>query len=277
LWWITRDGDRTCLALYERHYSSYEYKDGRERKQMLGPGRTMLLRTRGGDAVFGWREFIDDSGQLGVNCAVFRNEGPTLSSLLVRQAVAVADRVWPRRRLYTYVSAEDVRSGNPGHCFLAAGFRRCGFTKGGLLILERPALVTLRDAMLRAVEAAWGADTSYWPETWSADNPAWGQCAATALAVQDLLGGEIIIGRMADADHYWNRINGQDVDLTARQFPPGSERIAHRAVKREKLIANDSTRLRYQLLTERAAAREASHSPIGASPEGGPVGPREDQ
>lgn len=58
---------------------------------MLGPGETILLRTACGDAVFAWRNFIDDSGQDGVNCAVFRNEGPTLSSHLIRQADAIAD------------------------------------------------------------------------------------------------------------------------------------------------------------------------------------------
>jgi hypothetical protein len=104
---------------------------------MLGPGQTILLRTQRGDAVFAWRKFIDDSGQQGINCAVFRNEGPTLSSLLIRQADAIADHVWPRERHYTYVSPQSVRSSNPGYCFLAAGWRKCGRTKGGLLILER--------------------------------------------------------------------------------------------------------------------------------------------
>lgn len=104
---------------------------------MLGPGQTVLLRTAAGDAVFAWRKFIDDSGQLGVNCAIFRNEGPALSSLLIRQADAIADHVWAGERHYTYVSPKDVRSRNPGYCFLAAGWRRCGRTKGGLHILER--------------------------------------------------------------------------------------------------------------------------------------------
>lgn len=139
LWWITRDGDRTCLALYERHYSAYTYADGRERKQFVGPGESIVLRTQLGDALFVWRRFIDDSGQDGVNCAVFRNEGPALSSLLVRQADAIADHVWPSRRHYTYVSPTKVRSSNPGYCFLAAGWRRCGRTKRGLHILERAA------------------------------------------------------------------------------------------------------------------------------------------
>lgn len=104
---------------------------------MLGPGETILLRTQLGDAVFAWRKFIDDSGQLGINCAVFRNEGPALSSLLIRQADAIADHVWPRERHYTYVHPGKIRSSNPGYCFLAAGWRRCGKTRKGLHILER--------------------------------------------------------------------------------------------------------------------------------------------
>ena len=29
VWWLTKDGDVSCLALYERHYSCYRYADGR--------------------------------------------------------------------------------------------------------------------------------------------------------------------------------------------------------------------------------------------------------
>lgn len=137
LWWLTKDGDLDCIELYERHYSCYRYTDGRERKQMLGPGEKVLLRTESADAVFGWRKFIDDSGQQGINCAVFRNEGPHQSSELIRQADAIADCLWPDSRHYTYVDPQAVRSSNPGFCFLKAGWRKCGTTKGGLLIMER--------------------------------------------------------------------------------------------------------------------------------------------
>ena len=136
-WWITKDGDRACLELYERHYSAYQYRDGRRRSQFVGPGEHIVLRTYVGDALFVWRRFIDDSGQRGVNCAVFRNESQILSSELVRQADAVADLCWPGERHYTYVNPKGVRSTNPGFCFVAAGWRRCGVTKSGLLILER--------------------------------------------------------------------------------------------------------------------------------------------
>ena len=137
LWYLTKDGDVSCIDLYERHYSCYHCKDGRKRTQFVGPGESIVLRTERADAVFVWRKFIDDSGQQGVNCAVFRNESPHLSSELVRQADAIADHVWPGERHYTFVRAEAVRSANPGYCFIRAGWRRCGKTGSGLLILER--------------------------------------------------------------------------------------------------------------------------------------------
>lgn len=137
VWWMTKDGDRNCLALYERHYSAYRYKDGRVRSQFIGPGEKVVLRTRNADALFGWRKFIDDSGQTGINCAVFRNEGPILSSELIRQADAIADAIWPDSRHYTYVAATKIRSSNPGYCFIRAGWNRCGLTRSGLIILER--------------------------------------------------------------------------------------------------------------------------------------------
>lgn len=137
LWWLTKDGDLTCLALYERHYSARRYQDGRERKLFCGPGQKIVLRTAEGDAFFVWKKFIDASGQQGVNCAVFRNESRHLSSELIRQACAVADFVWPGERQYTYVNPKNVRSSNPGYCYLVAGWRRCGRTKGGLIVLEK--------------------------------------------------------------------------------------------------------------------------------------------
>ncbi len=139
LWWVTKDGDLDCLELYERHYSAYRYADGRKRQLFVGPGDKLVLRTEHADACFVWRRFIDDSGQVGVNCAVFRNESEHLSSALIRQADAIADATWADRRHYTYVRREAVASSNPGYCFLRAGWRRCGVTGSGLLILERSA------------------------------------------------------------------------------------------------------------------------------------------
>lgn len=126
--------------MYERHYSVNTKRDAsKPRRLFVGPGTKLVLRTESADAIFVWREFIDDSGQEGINCAVFRNESPHRSSNLICQADAIADVLWPCRRHYTYVRREAVASSNPGFCFLKAGWKRCGVTKGGLLILERNA------------------------------------------------------------------------------------------------------------------------------------------
>ena len=98
IWFLTKDGDRDCLELYERHYSkNLKRARWRERKLFVGPGNKLVLRTVDADAVFVWRRFIDDcidqrtgDRQQGINCAVFRNEGRHLASSLIRSADAIA-------------------------------------------------------------------------------------------------------------------------------------------------------------------------------------------
>jgi hypothetical protein len=141
IWWITKDGDEVCKKLYDRHYCKRKYKDGRQTKVFCGPGEQIVLRTWDGDALWVWRRnaggYEDRWGHDGVCCAVFRNESPNKSSELVRQADAIADFCWPGVRHYTFVHPGRIRSTNPGCCFKAAGWRACGETKGGLVILER--------------------------------------------------------------------------------------------------------------------------------------------
>ncbi|HEY2644058.1 MAG TPA: DNA methyltransferase [Galbitalea sp.] len=134
-WLAFKDGNARALELYERHYSAYQYADGRERKLFMGPGEKTVLLTRDGSALFGWRKFRDDSGQTGINCSVFRNEGGLLSSDLIREAMAIAWQRWPGERLYTYVNSDRIASENPGYCFKQAGWSSAGKTKGGLHIL----------------------------------------------------------------------------------------------------------------------------------------------
>jgi len=144
-WLPVKDGDPRAFALYRRHYSFRNYADGRRRNwsnpgRMLfvGPGEKMVLMTVQCDALFAWRKFIDDSGQVGVNCAVFRNESDILSSALILEAEQHAWRRWPGERLYTYVNPSAIRSINPGYCYKMAGWCACGVTKGGLVVLEKP-------------------------------------------------------------------------------------------------------------------------------------------
>jgi hypothetical protein len=104
---------------------------------IVGPGEKIVLLTVDCDALFIWRKFIDKSGQTGINCAVFHNEGELLSSELIREAAQIAWQRWPGQRLYTYVNSSKVKSVNPGYCFKMAGWNICGKTKSGLVILEK--------------------------------------------------------------------------------------------------------------------------------------------
>jgi hypothetical protein len=140
-WVLLRDGNDAARSMQRRHYSRRRYRDGRRVAKIVGPGHyLMMMHAPTGLALFVWRKFIDDSGQQGVNCAIFRNEGAGRSSDLIREADAIADERWPGERHYTYVDPKKLpRGSNPGYCFLMAGWRRCGVTKDkGLHILERP-------------------------------------------------------------------------------------------------------------------------------------------
>lgn len=137
-WCEARDADPVAFDLFRRHYS---YRRSSKRRQaggrFIGPGEYMLLIAPDESALFAWRKFIPMDDQQGVNCAIFRNEGPHLSSDMIRDAEALAWARWPGERFYTYVNPRKVRSANPGYCFIRAGWQRCGYTSRGLCILEK--------------------------------------------------------------------------------------------------------------------------------------------
>ena len=124
----------------------------------------------------------------------------------------------------------------------------------------------------RAIRAAWSVWTADPVDqaAWSTSNPACGQCAVTALVIQDLLGGELLLADVTHADgtpqgvHFSNRLaGGVELDLTREQFSAGE------VVGEGQLIARptDLTRGRlpgnYRLLAERVR-RELQ---AGADPE----------
>lgn len=145
-WVGVHDGDPRALALFKRHYSYRHRASGQLRGSptFVGQGQKMVLLTGDCLALFAWQfsTVPRNSGQMGVNCTVFRNEGPILSSLLIREAMELAWQRWPNQRLFTYVLPRKVRSGLPGACFLAAGWhyvRANGHrvrSKAGHVILE---------------------------------------------------------------------------------------------------------------------------------------------
>lgn len=114
---------------------------GSARRQGLpGSGDRLILTTSQGDALIVFRKFNNPDREFGhgVHCAAFRNEGHFRSCSLIREAVEEwAWKRWPGERLYAYVGGRRIVATNPGHAFRCAGWRRCGVTFGGLIVLQR--------------------------------------------------------------------------------------------------------------------------------------------
>ena len=81
-------------------------------------------------------------------------------------------------------------------------------------LAQGPDLAALRDELCNH----WSAETAFWPERWTPDRPSVGQCAVTSMLVFDRFGGDILRTVNQGAPHYWNRIDGLEVDLTRDQF-----------------------------------------------------------
>jgi hypothetical protein len=121
----------SACALADRHYS--RRKPGSS--QFMPPGQTIVLLTLDELAVWGWWRPHPDSGIQSMNgrdgwtCTIFRNESPTLSSLLVLDAEEVFVEfgldIGPDG-LLTYVWDAKIRSCNPGYCFKRAGYQAIG-------------------------------------------------------------------------------------------------------------------------------------------------------
>ena len=114
----------------------------------------------------------------------------------------------------------------------------------------------------RAVRASWSAETCdpAAVDEWRPDNPARGQCGVTAFVVQDLFGGDLVLGEVhVDGrkveNHYWNRFGrGLDVDLTREQFRPEQVVVGGEVVIRPP-DAPRRCREEYELLRDRVLAR----------------------
>ncbi len=110
-----------------------------------------------------------------------------------------------------------------------------------------------------ALRHSWGPDTCD-PvdlDDWRPDNPARGQCGVTALVIADLLGGDLLVGKVFTRDgtlqgyHWWNRLpDGTELDLTREQFRDGETITAGTFVPRPN---RSPTRCReqYELLRRR--------------------------
>ncbi|MEU6994663.1 hypothetical protein ABZ953_28900 [Streptomyces sp. NPDC046465] len=114
-----------------------------------------------------------------------------------------------------------------------------------------------------ALRTSWGADTAdpRSAETWPPGNPERDQCGVTALVLNDLLGGELMVGEVYAGGertgyHWWNRLaSGFEIDLTRGQFLPGETVTDGAPVTRPPEIRH--CREQYELLRTRVLSRLA--------------------
>ena len=113
-----------------------------------------------------------------------------------------------------------------------------------------------------AVRSCWGTDTSFASDDYMArgsGQPSRGQCGTTALVIQDLLGGDLMVadveheGRV-EGVHYWNVTpGGVELDLTRDQFTAGESLVNKRRVQTERRSSSAGEQP-FQLLKARVAA-----------------------
>ena len=139
-WIHSHRADADVVPLADRHYNRQKIGS----PQFVPPGRCLVLKTAGLDAfwVTSWplAEYVRHAWAGAWVCSAFRNEGDHLSSELIREAVACTIHKYgtaPNLGMVTFVNTKKTRKKrDPGRCFLRAGFKNCGVTKGGLIALQ---------------------------------------------------------------------------------------------------------------------------------------------
>ncbi len=140
MWELSHRADPSVVPLADRHYNRQHIGA----PQFAPPGRCLVLATPNRDAfwITSWpfAQYVKHEWAGAWVCSAFRNESRTLSSSLIVEAVAVSRWKWPdvpALGMVTFVDRSKVRRKRDfGRCYLRAGFRECGETKGGLLALQ---------------------------------------------------------------------------------------------------------------------------------------------
>jgi hypothetical protein len=144
---VAHRASKRCLPLADRHYN--RQKAGSP--QFVPPGRTLVLRTEGDDALWvtSWPfpEYVKHAWPGAWVCSLFRNESAHVASELITQAVAATRTHFgepPALGFVTFLDASKVEPvivrGLPtfGYSWAKAGWRYAGKTKAGLLAFQLP-------------------------------------------------------------------------------------------------------------------------------------------
>lgn len=114
-----------------------------------------------------------------------------------------------------------------------------------------------------AVRASWGPDTAFASSPYMArglEQPSRGQCGTTALVIQELLGGELMVADVecegqVEGVHYWNAMpGGLELDLTRDQLVPSESLVNERRVRTTRNASATAGEQAFQLLRARVLA-----------------------
>lgn len=109
---------------------------------------------------------------------------------------------------------------------------------------------------LETVESAlyecYSEDLCYYKvkQNWSEKNRACGMCTISTLIINDYFGGEICKIHVEGVSHYFNLLEGEIVDVTARQFSEKIDYNGYETVIRDKFL-NEDTKIRYEILKKK--------------------------
>lgn len=139
-WRLSHKFDTRALPLADLHYNRRKIGS----PQFVPPGRSIVLLAADERALWvtSWpfAEYVRHAWPGAWVNSLFRREDGPKASDLIREAVACTRSIWepPALGMITFVDPKHVPPtmvrGKPVHgfCYLRAGFRHVGFTKGGL-------------------------------------------------------------------------------------------------------------------------------------------------
>lgn len=138
-WVLSNRADKRALPLADRHYNRQKIGS----PQFVPPGRCLVLLVPDSALwVTSWpyAQYVRHAWAGAWVNSLFRRENGPLASDMIRDAIAITRSIWlpPELGMVTFVDPKHVVPKRVrgqtiyGYCYMRAGFRHVGFTKGGL-------------------------------------------------------------------------------------------------------------------------------------------------
>jgi hypothetical protein len=136
----------------------------------------------------------------------------------------------------------------------ASQYFNFGYDERGCHLSCKDKWLNLSDVIKSRLAGCVGPDTAVDYEQNEFSDIIWtGQCVPVSLIVNDELGGEIMRSVLPNGEsHYWNKVEGIEIDLTIDQYPLYDTSQVHPADSKPKardyLLSNSDVKYRYDIL-----------------------------